>query len=251
MVAHRPLGTPTAWSTPSMTTTTRRPVGTQTPAPRPRRGWRERIEPGVYRIHRIACASRDARPGRRCGCAYQILVPGTRPGITRAVTVRGSVTQARAERRRLQAAGRPQPRCTGPAPEVPDVGELAEHWIHAQRRARAQHLGRSRGRSCACGSHLCWASLRSTRSPASTWTSWLPICCAAARACGWCAGSAHAAAPAAGRASSGAISRRTPHGECGCRRPRPIPARPTSACCRWMNFAGWCAAARGRCAPRR
>jgi len=102
-------------------------------AVRPRRGWRERIEPGVYRLHRIACpSSRDERPGRRCGCAYQVLVPGLRPGITRAVTVRGSVTQARAERRRLQAAGRPEPMPATPVPEVPTLSELAERWIVAR-----------------------------------------------------------------------------------------------------------------------
>jgi len=99
-------------------------------AVRPRRGWRERVEPGVYRLHRIACpASRDQRPGRRCGCAYQVLVPGTRPGLTRAVTVRGSVTQARAERRRLQAAGRPV--VAAPAPDPPadlTLSALAEQW---------------------------------------------------------------------------------------------------------------------------
>ncbi|HVA20014.1 MAG TPA: hypothetical protein VMU55_07555, partial [Solirubrobacteraceae bacterium] len=98
---------------------------------RPRRGWRERIEPGVYRLHRISCpAFGDERPGRRCGCAYQVLVPGERPGITRTVTVRGSVTQARAERRRLQAAGRPV--ATQPAPEPPPrltLTALAEQWM--------------------------------------------------------------------------------------------------------------------------
>ena len=107
--------------------------GTGHTDPRPRRGWRERIEPGVYRLHRIACpSSRDERPGRRCGCAYQVLVPGTCPGITRAVTVRGSVTQARAERRRLMAAGRPQQALSLAAPELPTVRELAERWIVAR-----------------------------------------------------------------------------------------------------------------------
>jgi integrase len=115
-----------------MTTTSSDP--THTLAPRPRRGWRERIEPGVYRLHRIACpASRDERPGRRCGCAYQVLVPGMRPGITRAVTVRGLVSQARAERRRLQAAGRPI--VAAPAPDPPaclSVDALAEQWMGAR-----------------------------------------------------------------------------------------------------------------------
>jgi integrase len=99
-------------------------------APRLRRGWRERIEPGVYRLHRIACpATRDRRPGRRCGCAYQVLVPGAHPGLTRAVTVRGSVTAARAERRRLQAAGRPVVSPPEPDPPAcPTLGALAKQW---------------------------------------------------------------------------------------------------------------------------
>lgn len=74
-----------------------------------RRGWRETIEPGVYRSHRVGCASSsDRREGRRCGCALQVKVPGTAPGTTRMLTVEGTLTEARAERRRLLAAGRPQ-----------------------------------------------------------------------------------------------------------------------------------------------
>jgi integrase len=73
-----------------------------------RRGWRERIEPGVYRVHRVACpASDDERPGRRCGCPLQIKVPALTPGATRMVTIDGTLTQARSERRRMMAAGRP------------------------------------------------------------------------------------------------------------------------------------------------
>ena len=56
-------------------------------------------------------------------------MPGVRPGLTRAVTVRGSVSQARAERRRLQAAGRPA--VATPAPEPPPsltVSALAAQW---------------------------------------------------------------------------------------------------------------------------
>ena len=111
-----------------------RSARTETAAPRPRRGWRERIEPGVYRLRQIACASsRDERPGRRCGCAYQILVPGMRPGLTRAVTVRGSVTQARAERRRLQAIGRPAAAVSEPTrPACPTLRTLAAQWRRAR-----------------------------------------------------------------------------------------------------------------------
>jgi len=88
----------------------------------------------VYRLHTIACpASRDERPGRRCGCAYQVLVPGIRPGLTRAVTVRGSVAQARAERRRLQAAGRPviAAPVPGPPPSL-TLSALAEQWMRTR-----------------------------------------------------------------------------------------------------------------------
>jgi integrase len=117
-----------------MTITQPQRMRTSGSAPRPRRGWRERVEPGVYGLHRIACpASRDERPGRRCGCAYQVLVPKTRPGLTRAVTVRGSVTQARAERRRLQAAGRPI--VPAPAPDPPPsltLNALTERWLRTR-----------------------------------------------------------------------------------------------------------------------
>jgi integrase len=117
-----------------MTTTRTNSMRADASTPRPRRGWRERIEPGVYRIHAIGCpASRDERPGRRCACAYQVLVPGMRPGLTRAVTVRGSVTQARTERRRLQAAGRPT--VPGREPDPPAIltlDALAEQWMRTR-----------------------------------------------------------------------------------------------------------------------
>ena len=75
----------------------------------PRRGWRERIEAGLYRAHRVSCPStRDRRPGRRCKCPFEIKAPGRVPGTTRNVTVLGGVTDARAERRRLMAVGRPE-----------------------------------------------------------------------------------------------------------------------------------------------
>lgn len=75
-----------------------------------RRGWRERIEPGLYRSHRLSCpSSADERPGRRCRCPWQIVVPGAAPGTTRLQTVEGSVVDARALRRTLQLSGRPAP----------------------------------------------------------------------------------------------------------------------------------------------
>jgi integrase len=75
-----------------------------------RRGWRERIEPGIYRAHRLACqSSTDQKPKRRCDCPFQVKVPGSSPGTTRMVTLDGTVSEARAERRRLMAEGRPEP----------------------------------------------------------------------------------------------------------------------------------------------
>ena len=57
-----------------------------------RRGWRETIELGLDRVHRLACpSSDDRRPGRRCRCPFQVKAPGARPGATRMVTVVGSV----------------------------------------------------------------------------------------------------------------------------------------------------------------
>jgi len=95
----------------------------------PRRGWRETIEQGTYRTHRVACpSSADQRPGRRCGCPLQILVPGAAPGSSRMLTFDGSLTQARAERRRLMAEGRPR------QPIEPDAAilhNLAVHWFRA------------------------------------------------------------------------------------------------------------------------
>ncbi len=85
---------------------------------RPRRGWREVIESGVYRSHRVACPSTaDRKAKRRCACPFQLQVPGFTPGVTRLVSFEGSVTDARAERRRLLAAGRPA------APRHPDFDE--------------------------------------------------------------------------------------------------------------------------------
>ena len=87
---------------------------TKSTTPQKARGWRERIEPGLYRSHRLTCpSSQDRRPGRRCACAFQMLVPGQRTSLTRTVTITATLSAARRERRRLMAAGRPpalQPR---------------------------------------------------------------------------------------------------------------------------------------------
>src|SRR5262249_55762347 len=81
--------------------------------------WRERLEPGIYRSHKVACSSTaDRRAGRRCGCVLQLQVPGISPGRTRFVAFAGTVTEARAERRRLPAAGRPEPRAAQSAVPV-------------------------------------------------------------------------------------------------------------------------------------
>src|SRR5690242_17023519 len=73
------------------------------------RGWLETLEPGIYRRHRGGCASsRDRRPGRRCRCRLVIAVPGSRPRATTLETLEPGTTfsEARAQRRRRQAAGR-------------------------------------------------------------------------------------------------------------------------------------------------
>jgi len=94
-----------------------------------RRGWRETVEPGVYRSHRVSCASsRDHKPGRRCSCNWQVKVPGVGPGTTRMVSVMGAIGDARAERRRLMAEGRPTPEPL----EVGTIAEFAAMWLRAK-----------------------------------------------------------------------------------------------------------------------
>ena len=47
----------------------------------PRRGWRETVEPGLYRVHRVSCPrSADRRSGGRCACPVFIARPGGRAG---------------------------------------------------------------------------------------------------------------------------------------------------------------------------
>ncbi len=99
----------------------------------PRRGWRETVEQGLYRSHRVACpSSADRRPGRRCLCSFQIQVPGARPGRTRFVTVDGSVVAARAERRRLLAVGRPEPARDAPLLASDTLDAFAGHYLRAK-----------------------------------------------------------------------------------------------------------------------
>ena len=100
------------------------------PVSGPRRGWRETLEPGVYRTHRLACEStRDRKTGRRCGCPLQVKVPGHAPGTTRMVTVTGSITEARAERRRLMAEGRPAVEATD---EPTTLDEFTAHYLRSR-----------------------------------------------------------------------------------------------------------------------
>lgn len=98
------------------------------PEPSPRRGWRQTVEPGIYRVHRVACPrTADRRPGGRCACPYALKVPGSAPGATRTVTHPGPIAVARAERRRLMAEGRP-----GPAVREPEtLTEFFAAWMRA------------------------------------------------------------------------------------------------------------------------
>jgi integrase len=105
-----------------------------------RRGWRERIEPGLYRSHRLACpSSRHHRGGRRCGCPWQLVVPGARPGDTRLVAFAGTAREARAERRRLLAAGRPEPVAHRPPVEPATLDEFTGDYLRARSAVLAPH----------------------------------------------------------------------------------------------------------------
>jgi len=109
------------------------------PEPAQRRGWRERIEPGLYRAHALACPrSGDRKTCRRCSCPYVIVVPGDRPGTTRQVRHAGPISAARTERRRLMAAGRiePPPEQHEPA-EIATVRDLARAYLVAHDGVRA------------------------------------------------------------------------------------------------------------------
>lgn len=95
------------------------------------RGWRERVEPGLYRSHRLACrSSSDRKENRRCECPYEIVVPGARVGSTRTLTIYGPVGDARAQRRHLLAEGRPEPEA--PAIEVGTLEDFAAAYFRAK-----------------------------------------------------------------------------------------------------------------------
>ncbi len=72
---------------------------------RPRRGWRERIEPGLYRSHRVACpASASREPGYDCDCPFQAHMPTGAPGRSYPRNLAAtSLEEARTEKRRRQA----------------------------------------------------------------------------------------------------------------------------------------------------
>lgn len=110
-----------------------------------RRGWRERIQAGVYRSHRVVCpSSKDRKPGRRCRCPWQVVVPGRAPGTTRLVTVEGSLRDAVAKRRALQAAGRPTPARTAER-EIVTLDDLAGAYLRAKEPLLAPDTIRNRG----------------------------------------------------------------------------------------------------------
>lgn len=92
--------------------------------PRPRRGWREPAESGLWKVHRAACASsRDHRPGRRCSCdGWQFKEPGSR----QVITVHGSREEARRARARKATSA-----ANSPAPRASDETLLsfAESWF--------------------------------------------------------------------------------------------------------------------------
>jgi len=107
-----------------------------------RRGWRERIEKGLYRSHRVSCRStQDRRPDRRCQCPFELIVPGVAPGKTRTVMHPGPVTDARAERRRLLGDGRPRI-TTATAPGT--LNELAAAYFRAKAPVLASNTIRNR-----------------------------------------------------------------------------------------------------------
>ncbi len=92
------------------------------PAGRPRRGWREYVETGLYRAHRVACPrSADHRPGGRCDCPWQAAVPASVPGEWRTVTVQGTRREARAIRRRMIVEGPVAPTTPPPGAETLDA----------------------------------------------------------------------------------------------------------------------------------
>lgn len=107
-------------------------------APRERRGWREPLEPGLYKNHRVGCrSSTERQPGRRCGCPFLLTVPGDFPGSTRQVQHPGPVRAARAEKRRLQAAGYGARPATPEPEQIETVQEFFIRYLRLRERSLA------------------------------------------------------------------------------------------------------------------
>ena len=94
------------------------------------KGWREKVEPGIHRHHTATCPrSTDHREGGRCGCSWQIKVPGSRPRSSVTVTLRGvTLAEARNERRRRLAAGRPEVK-PATSPGLGTLDDLAGEYL--------------------------------------------------------------------------------------------------------------------------
>ena len=100
-----------------------------------RRGWRETLEPGVYRVHRLACdSSRDRRKRRRCGCPLAVAVPGPTGGSTlHTLELGATLLDARRAKARAVAAGRPAPpRALELANTPTTVRDLARAYLRAR-----------------------------------------------------------------------------------------------------------------------
>lgn len=91
--------------------------GQSAKAARLRRGWREKIEPGLYRNHRVGCRATFSRqPGIRCTCPFQAHLPTDIPGRTYPQNLEATnLRDAREEKARRQREGRRQPRRKGQA----------------------------------------------------------------------------------------------------------------------------------------
>lgn len=96
-----------------------------------KRGWREKVSPGIYKAHRVSCLSSDDQKKRRCDCPFSIAVPGEKPGSTRFVTVNGSLADAKSEKHRLQSLGRIE---VQEVEEVQTLHSFAKAWLKAGER---------------------------------------------------------------------------------------------------------------------
>lgn len=95
----------------------------------PRRGWREPLDSGIYRDHRVSCESTtDHRTGRRCGCPLRVALATGGPA-TRWVTVDSGLTEARRVRARA-AADAGTVRAVEPSEET--LHDFAARWFQAR-----------------------------------------------------------------------------------------------------------------------